>query len=58
MAKVIGQYRCGCGYGPCEKKERLTYCPDHGEDIQEEYKLPKKSNRKSSIVNSQSKGGD
>lgn len=37
MAKVMGQYRCGCGYGPIEKNKRLNYCGVHGDDIQDEY---------------------
>jgi hypothetical protein len=36
---VMGQYRCGCAYGPVWIKERLTYCGKHGEDIQNEYEV-------------------
>jgi len=39
--KVIGQYKCGCSYGPIEKAKRLTYCGVHGNDIQDEYVVPK-----------------
>ena len=43
MAKVIGQYRCGCTYGPVNKSERLSYCSIHGDEIQDEYGVwPKK----------------
>ena len=35
--KVIGQYGCGCTYGPITKKKRLEYCSIHGADIQDEY---------------------
>ena len=35
--KVIGQYRCGCSYGPINRKHRLKYCAIHGDDIQDEY---------------------
>lgn len=38
---VIGQYRCGCSYGPVDKRQRRTYCGTHGDDIQDEYKIPK-----------------
>lgn len=34
---VIGQYECGCTYGPITKKKRLEYCAVHGRDIQDEY---------------------
>lgn len=34
---VIGQYRCGCVYGPVKKNKRLKYCGIHGDDIQDEY---------------------
>lgn len=40
MAKVIGQYRCSCSYGPIEKSKRLNYCGVHGDDIQDEYSIP------------------
>lgn len=35
--KVLGQYACGCSYGPVEKNKRLNYCGIHGDDIQDEY---------------------
>jgi hypothetical protein len=38
--KVIGQYTCGCSYGPIEKRKRLEYCGTHGGDIQCEYPAP------------------
>lgn len=34
---VIGQYHCGCTYGPIWIRERLNYCGRHGENIQCEY---------------------
>ncbi len=34
---IIGQYRCGCSYGPMRKKDRLEYCGIHGAEIQKEY---------------------
>ncbi len=39
---VIGQYDCGCTYGPCRKSQRLEYCGIHGGNIQREYLLPDK----------------
>lgn len=46
MSKVIGQYKCGCSYGPIERRDRLTYCSIHGADRQEEYEVPKSKVRK------------
>jgi len=34
---IVGQYECGCGFGPTTRKERLKYCKIHGMDIQDEY---------------------
>jgi hypothetical protein len=45
---VIGQYRCGCTYGPCNKKDRLTYCGVHGDDIQDEYPVIEESDEQGS----------
>ena len=35
--KALGQYKCGCSYGPIKKSKRLKYCSVHGESIQDEY---------------------
>lgn len=43
---VIGTYKCGCSYGPVIKKDRLEYCPIHGQEIQREYVVPKKVKKK------------
>lgn len=37
---IIGQYSCGCTYGPISKRKRLKYCAVHGNDIQDEYPIP------------------
>lgn len=37
---VIGQYYCGCTYGPVQKKNRYAHCNLHGADIQCEYVAP------------------
>lgn len=37
FGKVIGQYKCGCTYGPCYKRQRLSYCGIHGSNIMCEY---------------------
>lgn len=39
---VIGQYKCGCTYGPINKRKRLKYCAIHGDGIQDEYPHDKK----------------
>jgi len=44
---VIGQYRCGCSYGPVRRRDRLDYCAVHGENIQHEYPVPYPKNNRS-----------
>jgi hypothetical protein len=42
----IVQYKCGCSVGPLPRREILSYCASHGDDVQSRYPMPKPAARK------------